>query len=108
MTRYTVACRFTSGDQKLAARWVDWLLTRHLQDVLDAGAESAELIAVDDTVPHYEIDYRFSSRATLEHYLANSAPKLRAEGLSLFPLELGLEYRRSTGSPLARRRRGSG
>jgi hypothetical protein len=102
MIRYTVACRFVTGDQELAQRWVQWLLTRHLQDVLDAGAQSAELIALDDELPHYEIDYRFPNRAALQRYLSESAPKLRAEGLRLFPLELGLEYRRTMGNSLHR------
>ena len=102
MIRYTVACRFVSGDRELAQRWIDWLLSRHLQDVLDAGAQSAELVGVDDELPHYEIDYRFADREALETYLSREAPRLRADGLRLFPLELGLEYRRTTGSSLHR------
>lgn len=102
MVRYTVACRFVSGDEQLARNWVNWLLSRHLQDVLDAGAQSAELIALDGELPHFEIDYRFPNREALDDYLKHSAPKLRAEGLSLFPLELGLEYHRTTGNSLHR------
>lgn len=98
MIRYTVACRFVSNDRELAAKWVNWLLTKHLQDVLDAGALAAELLALDGDLPHYEIDYRFADRAAVDHYLTHSAPSLRAEGLSLFPLELGLEHHRTTGS----------
>ncbi len=102
MLRYTVACRFTCNDRQLADRWLEWLLQKHLQDVLDAGAQSAELFHIDDEVPHYLIDYRFNSRDEFERYLAESAPRLRAEGLERFPLELGLQYQRSTGSALHR------
>jgi hypothetical protein len=100
MIRYTVACRFTGNNQQVANQWLEWLRKKHLQDVLDAGAQSAELIQVDDEVPHYLIDYRFATRSELERYLAESAPRLRAEGLERFPLELGLEYQRSTGTAL--------
>lgn len=97
MYRYTVACRFVSGDRELAERWLTWLRDGHLQDVINGGAESAEVVSLDDSLPHYEIGYRFPDRAVLDRYLAEFAPRLRQEGLARFPLELGLEYRRSTG-----------
>ncbi|MFM7118218.1 MAG: DUF4286 family protein [Planctomycetota bacterium] len=97
MVGYTVACRFVSGDQELASKWLAWLRDGHLQDVISGGARSAEVIRIDDGVPHYEIHYRFETREALDRYLRDFAPHLREEGLSKFPLSLGLEYRRSTG-----------
>jgi len=97
MVRYSVACRFTGGNQEVANRWLAWLRDGHLQDVLDGGATSAEVVQIDDTVPHFEIHYRFATRESLDHYLKAFAPRLREEGLAKFPLVLGLEYRRSTG-----------
>lgn len=97
MVRYTVACRFISGNQELANSWVAWLRDGHLQDVMDGGACSAEVVQIDDNVPHYEIHYRFATRESLNRYLKEFAPRLREEGLERFPLALGLEYRRSTG-----------
>ncbi len=97
MVGYTVACRFVSGDQNLASKWLGWLRDGHLQDVINGGARSAEVIHIDDSVPHYEIHYRFETRAALDRYLSEFAPRLREEGLSKFPLSSGLEYRRSTG-----------
>jgi hypothetical protein len=97
MVGYTVACRFVTGDQELANNWLAWLRDGHLQDVIDGGARSAEVIRVDDSVPHYEIHYRFVTRESLDRYLRDFSPRLREEGLAKFPLSLGLEYRRSTG-----------
>lgn len=98
--RYTVACTFT--DPEVATRWLAWLEDGHLADVCAAGAESAEAVRMDgdsangDTVT-YEARYVFPSRAAFEAYERDHAPRLRAEGLEKFPLDLGLTYRRSVG-----------
>lgn len=100
MLLYTVACEFDSVE--VARQWVEWLEREHLADVCCAGAESAEVIRVDAASIAYQVQYRFRTRAAFESYERDHAPRLRAEGLKRFPLELGLRYSRSTGEVIAR------
>ena len=58
---YTVQCVFT-GDPSVADDWVGWLREEHLQDVMAAGANSAELLRMDGDQLTYEVRYRFPSR----------------------------------------------
>ncbi len=91
---YSVRCEFT--DAAVAAEWRAWLRKEHLADVCAAGARSATIHRVLGTErPTYEIRYRFDSLADFERYEREAAPRLRAEGLSRFPLSLGLSYSRS-------------
>ncbi|MCH9647664.1 MAG: DUF4286 family protein [Deltaproteobacteria bacterium] len=96
---YTVAC--TLAHQQIADRWLAWLRDGHLEDVLRAGALSAEVFRMDgeqgSTEVRYEVRYVFASRAAFDAYERDHAPRLREEGLSLFPLDLGLAYQRSVG-----------
>lgn len=92
MIVYGVRCTFT--DAAVAERWAKWLVERHLADVCAAGALHAELVRFDGEPHILEARYRFESRDAYERYIADHAPRLRAEGLALFPLELGLTYER--------------
>lgn len=92
---YTVACTFTDPD--VAERWADWLRDGHLADVCAAGAIDALAVKIDGESLRYEARYRFASRVAFEDYERDHAPRLRAEGLTKFPLELGLSYERSVG-----------
>lgn len=92
---YTVAVTFR--DKALAHEWLAWLRGGHVAEVLAGGATSAEIIAMDGAETAYEIRYRFPSRASFEKYEREHAPRLRAEGLALFPVEKGVVYRRSLG-----------
>lgn len=103
MFRYTVTCEFSNSDQKLADRWIGWLRNEHLADVINAGATSAEVVQLDGRPLTVEVRYDFASRATYEAYERDHAPRLRAEGLEKFPLEMGLKFRRSTGQVLIER-----
>ncbi|MCA9631820.1 MAG: DUF4286 family protein [Myxococcales bacterium] len=91
--RYVVGCRFT--DPQVLEDWVQWLQERHLADVCAAGALRAEILK-EDAGAYCEVHYTFADRAAFERYERESAPRLREEGLRLFPLSLGLEYRRAT------------
>lgn len=93
MIVYGVRCTF--ADPEVADRWATWIVERHLADVCAAGAMHAELVRFDGAPVVMEARYRFDTREAYERYLANDAPRLRAEGLALFPLELGLSYERS-------------
>ncbi len=92
---YRVRCRF--DDPEVARAWVAWLRDEHLADVVEAGAQSAELLRLDGPELVFEAVYRFADRAAFERYEAEHAPRLRNEGLDRFPLEAGLHYARVTG-----------
>ena len=94
MFSYTVRCSFS--DVNIVDLWLDWLKDEHIQEVIDCGATSAEVFQMDDSQT-YEIRYRFASKTAFTKYEQEHAPRLRKEGLSKFPLELGLEYSRNTG-----------
>lgn len=93
---YRVRCTFT--DAAVADRWVDWLKRTHLDEVVEAGAESAEVLQLDGDAVCFEAVYRFKDRAAFERYEAEHAPRLRQDGLERFPLALGLTYMRTTGT----------
>jgi hypothetical protein len=90
---YTVRCRFDDGS--VADRWAKWLVETHLADVCAAGALAAELVRLDGDPIVLEARYRFESREAFARYEREEAPRLRAEGLALFPIALGLHYERS-------------
>jgi hypothetical protein len=93
---YTVAVTFT--DAGLAESWLRWLHEGHIAEVLAGGATSAEVVRLDTPANAYEVRYRFPSRSDFESYERDHAPRLRAEGLSLFPVEKGVSYRRAVGT----------
>jgi dipeptidase E len=92
---YTVTASFR--DAATAQEWLRWLRGGHIAEVLAGGATLAEIVAVDGDELAYEIRYRFSSAEAFARYEREHAPRLRAEGLRLFPPERGVTYRRSTG-----------
>lgn len=92
---YTVRCRF--DDPQVAERWARWMEAEHFQDLLDAGALRAELVALQGEGTTLECRYLFADQAAFHRYQEQHGPRLRAEGLSRFPLELGLHYSRSEG-----------
>lgn len=100
MTRilYTVSCR--CPDEGEAARWIAWLRAGHAADVMKGGAASAEIARLDpDDRPGAacQVSYVFPSRAVFDAYIRDHAPRLRAEGLALFPPERGFSYSRLVG-----------
>lgn len=92
---YVVHATFPSS--ALREEWIDWLRRGHVADVLHCGAESAEVMCLDGDPLAAEVRYRFASREAFDRYERDSAPRLRAEGLAIFPPERGVHYRRSTG-----------
>lgn len=99
MFAYSVICQFVGPDPKdTARRWQEWLTSRHLADVLAAGARTAEVVVWDGEPLTLEVRYMFANREAFTTYERDHAPRLRAEGLALFPPnELGLTFRRQTG-----------
>lgn len=93
---YSVIATFE--DPSLVEPWTNWLRNPHLADVCEAGAVDAQLIVHDvgeGELPVLEARYRFADRAAFEAYERDHAPRLREEGLSVFPS--GISYRRVTG-----------
>jgi hypothetical protein len=91
---YTVTATF--ADAALAEAWLRWLRGGHVAAVLAGGAARAEIVALDGPPLCYEVRYHFPTREAYERYEREFAPRLRAEGLSLFPQ--GIRYSRSVGA----------
>jgi len=83
------------------ARMERWLLDGHFADVVAAGARSASLTRFDDAPLAVEARYRFASREAFAVYERDHAPRLRAEGLALFPE--GVRFERRLGDVLGDR-----
>jgi len=96
--RYTVKAKFTK--LSVAEEWLNWLRKGHCQEVLDGGAVNYEIVALDSEKQSYEVRYQFPDKERFESYEEEHAPRLRAEGLALFPVEKGIEYSRSTGEAI--------
>lgn len=91
---YTVWITFS--DAALAGEFLRWMREKHLADVLAAGALTAEVVELDGGGT-FEARYGFACRQAFAAYERDHAPRLRAEGLSLFPPEKGVQYRRTLG-----------
>lgn len=97
---YTVICTIQSDIK--AQEWLYWLKSTHINDVITAGANCAEIVKLDqdsnnDTGTTYEIRYQFNSRRIFEKYINSHAQRLREDGLKHFPPEDGFEYKRNVG-----------
>jgi hypothetical protein len=103
---YTFYTTFT--DSSLADEWLRWLRDGHVAEVMNGGATDAEIIELDappdalSGTRAFEVRYHFASRADFARYEKDHAPRLRAEGLKLFPVERGVSYRRAVGTVLTR------
>ncbi len=98
---YSVRCEFggddPAGDPGLVDRWVDWMQTAHIPDVLQAGALSAELIRIESDRSCFIVNYQFESAIAFASYERDHAPRLRNDSLREFPSEVGLSYWRTCG-----------
>jgi len=95
---YTVRAVFEA--EAVASEWVEWLRDGHLADVCAGGATKAEVVRLDGARIEIEVRYRFASRESFQRYEREFAPKLRAEGLQLFPTSRGVAYARALGEIL--------
>lgn len=95
---YTVIATFQTPAQ--VGPYIAWLADHHIRDVCQAGALSGHAVLLDTAPgepPAVEVRYLFADRETLEKYLTQHAPRLRAEGLARFGPDAGITYRRTTG-----------
>ena len=98
MFSYTVRLEFE--DPSLVRETLEWLQAGHVREVLEAGAEDAEVVVVDGTLA-VECRYRFASREAFAAYERDHAPRLRAEGLA-FVAGRGVRFTRTTGEIVER------
>ncbi len=103
---YTVYTTFQ--DPRLADEWLRWLRDGHIAEVMAGGATDGAIIELDPSADApagrraFEVRYHFPSRESFALYEKEHAPRLRAEGLKLFPVERGVSYRRAVGVVLTR------
>ncbi len=79
----------TMPTQALRDAFVEWLSSGHIEDVVQGGAESGEVIVLDRTSDETEpfrvlTRYVFPSRQQFDRYVLLHAPRLRAEGIAKF------------------------
>ena len=92
---YTVSAIFS--DEATAREFLDWLLSGHLQDVVNAGALSGTAARVVEPASPIRVEarYFFTNMRAYEAYVLEHAPALRAEGLARFPASRGITFERS-------------
>lgn len=94
---YTVTATLPNEASRTA--YIEWLENGHVDAVLEAGADAAMIVSVDEPAQPIRVQtrYVFATRETLEHYLAHHAPALRADGLRRFGPETGVTFSREIG-----------
>lgn len=95
---YEVEASFTQ--EEAARRWEEWLRAKHIADVVAAGALEGKVIRLDSPTATLVAQYWFDSREAFDRYLADHAPRLRAEGIALFAPE-EVSYTRRIGEQIA-------
>jgi len=95
---YEVQASFTN--EEAARRWEEWLRSKHIAEVVAAGALEGRVIRLDSEAASLVAQYWFDSREAFDRYLADHAPRLRAEGVALFSPEEVI-YSRRIGEQIA-------
>ena len=95
---YTVTARFE--DHEVAEEFVHWLRHGHMQDVMNGGADRAEVVRWSEPPEERHtvtVRYRFPDRTTFDEYLDAHAPILQEEGIERFPPSRGVSFSRTIG-----------
>ena len=76
-------------DDSIHHDWLKWMQNKHINDVLATGlftnAKMVKVLVEEEMGgTTYAVQYFTDSRAKLEDYYQNHAPRLRQEGLQLF------------------------
>jgi len=79
----------TNIDDSVHDQWLNWMQQKHIPEILATGKFSAAkltkvLIVEEMGGTTYSVQFTTDSKATLEKYYAEDAPKLRHEALQLF------------------------
>ena len=90
----------TLPDVSAASEYIGWLQSGHVQRVLESGAVWAGIIRIEQPPAPTQVEsrYVFPDRAAFERYLVETAPGLRAEGLTKFPPSSGVSFERRVGT----------
>jgi hypothetical protein len=97
---YTVIA--TLPDAATRDEYVAWLEDGHLDAVIKGGAHSAMIVVVEEPAAPLRVEtrYIFQTRAVFDHYVAQVAPALRADGARRFPPSRGVGMERRVGRVL--------
>ena len=76
-------------DKSVHDQWLKWMQQKHINEVLATGkftnARLVKVLVEDDMEGvTYSVQYTTDSKATLQKYYDEDAPRLREEGLRLF------------------------
>jgi len=93
---YVVTAHLPNTETK--ARYLEWLVSGHVQAVLAAGAHMADVVALDDPVNRVQSRYMFPDAASLSRYLVDHAPALKADGMRIFGGSTGVSFTREIGA----------
>ena len=100
MSRICYMVIATLPSTTVADEYVSWLEDGHVDQVVKRGAHSAMIVRLDSDSagkPRVMTHYVFATREVFDHYVAQHAPALRADGLKRFPPERGISFARSVG-----------
>lgn len=99
MSAMAYAVTATLPDEATRERYISWLRSGHLDEVIKAGAETAVIVILEEPATPLQVQtrYTFRTRDAYERYIAHHAPPLRAEGLKMFPPSSGVSFSRTTG-----------
>jgi hypothetical protein len=86
----------TLPDEATRAQYIAWLEDGHLDHIIRAGAHSAMIARVIDPPSPLRVEtrYIFSTRDLYDRYIAETAPRLRAQGLQRFGPDRGVSFER--------------
>jgi len=79
----------TNIDESLHDQWLTWMEQKHIPEIMATGKfTSARLVKVliveEMGGTTYSVQFTTDSKATLESYYSDDAPKLREESMQLF------------------------
>lgn len=101
MSRICYMVIATLPSAAVANEYVAWLEDGHVDLVIKGGAHSAMIVRLDPDAagkPRVMTQYVFSTREVFDHYVAQHAPALRADGLERFPPERDVRMERMIGT----------
>jgi hypothetical protein len=79
----------TNIDESVHDKWLNWMQQKHIPEILATGKFSSArltkvLIVEEMGGTTYSVQFTTDSKATLEKYYEQDAPKLRQEAIQLF------------------------
>ncbi len=96
-------------DEQMCDEYVRWLVNGHIDAVVAGGAIRAEVVRIVDPLRPFRVEsrYEFPDRDAFDHYVQQTAPALRTDGIRRFPPESGVTFERRVGEFVGRASSGS-